>query len=183
LCLYFCVSVWQGADVNALVWTEAYQLMSPLGCCNTLQHTATHCSTLQHTATHCNTLQHTARRCNMQHTATHCNIPQRTAPTHVSFVSFAPPFPCVFVRVMWVPLHLWFCVCVTTPPTIPLSQPRDCLSLSSSFSSSGRCSLLYLRALSNAGFVRKRANGRYGVATVSRIDKVIRLFCRILSLL
>ena len=34
--------------------------------CNTLQHTATHCNTLQHTAIHCNTLRYTAI-----HTASH----------------------------------------------------------------------------------------------------------------
>ena len=50
-------------------------------CRNTLQHTATHCSALQRTATHCNTLQHTAICCNiLQHTATHCNTLQHTAP-------------------------------------------------------------------------------------------------------
>ena len=42
--------------------------------CNAPQHTATHCNTLQRTATHCNALQHTAIRCNiMQRTATYCN--------------------------------------------------------------------------------------------------------------
>ena len=32
--------------------------------CNALQHTATHCNTPQHTATHCHTLQHAATHCN-----------------------------------------------------------------------------------------------------------------------
>jgi len=40
------------------------------GCCNTLQHTATHCNTLQHTASHCNILHHTATN-QLQYTATH----------------------------------------------------------------------------------------------------------------
>ena len=57
--------------------------------CNTLQHTATHCNTLQHTATHCNTLQHTTTHCNtLQHTATHCNTLQHTA-THCNTLQWA----------------------------------------------------------------------------------------------
>jgi len=61
-----------------------------------LQHTVAHCNALQHTATHCNTLQHILRmqsselktqiltathRTTPQHTATHRNTPQHTA-TH-----------------------------------------------------------------------------------------------------
>jgi len=42
---------------------HGFRLYYGIGCCNTLQHTATHCNTLQHAA-HYNTLQHKTTHCN-----------------------------------------------------------------------------------------------------------------------
>ena len=54
--------------------------------CNILQHTAAYCSILQYSATHCTILHHTATHCNiLQHTATYCNILQHTA-THCTIL-------------------------------------------------------------------------------------------------
>jgi len=83
----WCMCVWY--VFHLLSADPAHALRSDTAThCNTLQHTATHCNTLQHTTTICNALQHsahglrsdTATHCNtLQHTATHYNNVQHTA--------------------------------------------------------------------------------------------------------
>jgi len=130
-------------------------------CLDTLQHTAIHCNTLQHIATHCNTLQltfeavpeHEVRVHTLQRTATHCNTLQHTEP------------------------NFWGCARTRGVRRVDTLQhtATHCNALQHTATHSN--THLYARAYTEREFLN------YGVATISRIDKIIRLFCRILSLL
>ena len=133
----------------------------------TLQHTATRCNTTQHTATlwhmssrqrpfaHCNTLQHTATRCNTtQHTATLWHMNSRQRPcAHCHIV-------CDMTH-----SHVW-CTCVTW------------LIFTLKYTAT-RCNTKPWRMAEDWLCLRLR----HSQSSTSRIDKIIGLFCRILSLL
>ena len=119
--------------------------------CNTLKHTTTHCDTPQHTAAQCNTLKHTATHCNtLQHTATH-----RTAPQHNATHSNTPQHTATHRNT---PQHTASVIHVVITGHrhvfVTATVNKQC---SSPFSST--------------------VNKCYGVASVSRIDKIIGLFC------
>jgi len=134
--------------------------------CNTLQHiqifvspyalttvsqsTATHCNTLQHTATHCTTPRHTAPRCNtLQNTATHCNT--------LPFLQAASAY-----------IYQWKqAYAFEKEPHALEKEPYIWQDLAVGASRDGQCS--QKRALEKKS---------YGVATISRLLKIIGLFCR-----
>ena len=127
--------------------------------------TATHCNTLQHTAAHCNTLQHTATHCNtLQHTTSFCLERARE-------------------RV---------CVIAREPVCVLLSRDRMCTcsvlqcgAVCCSVLQCGAvcCSVLQRVAVCCSIYRMCTSRYRYGVATISRLLKIIGLFCRTSSLL
>ena len=126
---------------------------------HTLQHIATHCNTLQHTATHCNTRHHTATYCNsLQHTTAQRNLLQHC---NIHFTT-----------------HCNWQVCDSRAEAHYGATHCNTLQL--------RCNTLQHTANIKYMAIFKghcAAVRCYGVATVSRINKIIGLFCRILSLL
>jgi len=160
--------------------------------CNQLQHTATRDNTLQHTATHCNTLQHTATHCNagvwnahnlfglraqrykwlteahyypLQHAATHRrNTLQHTATQvfgmRTVFLDYAHYSingeTSERIDGKWLSYHGKSTVLCCNA----LAAPQRCV-----------CGCTYTHTHMCAG--------TYGVATISRLLKIIGLFCRI----
>jgi len=113
--------------------------------CNALQHTATHCNTLQHTATHCNTLQHPAAHC--------ITLPRAaryctTRATRCNEGGTGPVQRTLCVAYGHTATH-----CNTLPPTATQQHIATHLQHTT---------------------IRRRLLS-YGVATVSRIDKIIGL--------
>ena len=159
---------------------------------NQLQHTATRDNTLQHTATHCNTLQHTATHCNagvwnahnlfglraqrykwlteahyypLQHAATHRrNTLQHTATQvfgmRTVFLDYAHYSingeTSERIDGKWLSYHGKSTVLCCNA----LAAPQRCV-----------CGCTYTHTHMCAG--------TYGVATISRLLKIIGLFCRI----
>ena len=120
-----------------------------------LQHTTTHCNTLQHTARHCSTLQHTAAHCStLQPTATDFNTLQHTA-THYNTLQHTAThchMGCEYMCCQRFMSSLRFAVSFTKEPYKYRSLVRKSL---------------------------KSQVGAYGVAMISRLLKMIGLFCRI----
>ena len=165
------------------------------GAAGTLQYTATHCSTLQHTAAHCSTLQHTATHCNrlqhivlrrvwvasnwfhalvlqvnyntlqytathsntLQHTATHCNTLQHTA-THCSTLLSTAT------------LHRFYTVVLQVRCNTLQRTATQCNTLQHT---TIHCNTPHVVVLKNQHIVLS-----YGVAKISRLLKIIGLFCK-----
>jgi len=116
-------------------------------------------------ATHCTTLQHTAPRCNtLQNTTIHCNTLQHTSGDKWWVVLQCVAVCCIVFhqwrqggttdQALWVATH-----CNTLQHTTP------------------RCNTLHHTAV-HCNSLRYTAT-HYGVATISRLLKIIGLFCRI----
>ena len=155
--------------------------------CNTLQHTATHCNTLQHTETHCKTLRHTATHCNtlhqtapdctrldhtatlqhtatqsntLHHTATHCTTLQHTA-THCNTLQHTATHP--------------FDTSSRKRRRTPTYDTNLCVVSSQVVVKWHDAIATRLRRGKGHQLTSQRC---YGVASVSRIDKIIGLFCK-----
>ena len=170
--------------------------------CNTLQHTATHCNTLQHTATQCNTkhkrVPFTQTLCvqilflrlslTLQHTATYCNTMQhqtQKSPLHADTLrsnSLSPSlylYLCLsslsssfFLYFVFSRSHSLSLPCAHThslPPTHPLHHS---LTFSLPHVLLRSLSLCLPVPLSHAYSLSDINVYQYGVATVSRIDKI-----------
>jgi len=138
--------------------------------CYTLQHTAIHCTTQEHTII----VQHThMHECVMLHTGTQSN-PLYYTVTHNYFAThtYVP-------RVVYCcGLHLTTCNCVC--------QGHECVVPRTETQRNTQNPLQHTRRVMHC-FHPTQTTCHYtcqcGVATVSRIDKIIGLFCRMLSLL
>jgi len=156
--------------------------------CTTLQHTATHCSTLQHITPHGNTQHHTAPRCNkLQDTATHCNT------LRCSICDQKLKRGLYLLRrhqfslntLQHTATHCNILQHTTMQHTWPKAQKRPIFAQKTPISTQHHdyewmswCWHQFpLNTTTGHSLIR------YGVATVSRIDKIIGLFCRISSLL
>ena len=141
-------------------------------CGNTRQHAATRCNTLQHAATRCNMLHHAATRCNiLQHAATHglcgrlgvTSYPQKVAAGDVNLPS--------------------------TPATLCSTLQHIAAHCSTQQHTAAHCSTLQHTHCSTLQHTATHCNTlrypplAYGMATVSRINKIIGLFRSILPLL
>ena len=166
------------------LFENVYLLQTARAHCNALHHTATHCNTLQRAASQCNTLQHTApyaaAYCSthcmswmrggclqyvhilqtywisaLQHNVTHCNTLQHNA-------DFLHQMQCVFKMSTYCrrtesahcnALHRTATHCNTLPHTATHCNTLQIYCM--------RCSL-----------------STYGVLTISRLLKIIGLFCK-----
>jgi len=114
--------------------------------------TAPYCNALQRTATHCNALYRTAPHCNAPHcTATHCNILQHTA-THCNTLQRTATH------------------CITLQHTEHIVRIGSSLCETIRYPES-------LRVLIDRETVAVHRLSRYGVATISRLLKIVGLFC------
>ena len=163
--------------------------------CNMLQHAVTHCKTLQHTATHCSTLQYTAAHCNTLHK--HCNTPQHTATYWWPHQwSWKESYRAIYhwwgqqFFLMCDMTHWWMTwliymfrhdlyTCGMMNLIMHLHVPwRD------EFTPSHiTCQCAMAKECYSMRHVRWQWIMSYGVATISRLLKIIGLFCRISSLL
>ena len=139
--------------------------------CSTIQRNATHYSTMQHTATHCKTLQHTAT--DMRHTATQFTMSDLTVA--LSSQDNAAVLPAIHCNT----LQHTATHCNTLQHTatyINLSTQHSSAACNTLQHTDPNCSTLQNTTVLSTIYC-------YGVATVSKIDKMIGLFCRILALL
>ena len=152
--------------------------------CNTLQHTATHCNTLQHTgacqhdtavlpATHCNILTQTAARCNtqqccQQHTARYRHTLSRTATNYNTLQHTG--------------------ACQDNTAVLPAAsahcqrRPRSVVARTGMLQHVAACCSVLQRVSKSSSVLECTIKGS-GVATISRLLKIIGLFCRMSSLL
>ena len=177
VCVCECIKQSLTIDRDSKLWPSHSR-------CNSRQHTATYCKIRQHTATHCNTLQHTASHCNtwlietrqsrpnshyniLQLTVTHCNTLQRTATN-------------VYTHTASLNMYQYYWPPVTYRKASPVNT---CISILLAVTI---CTSVLLAAKYQYSYIYISiilALIDYGVATVSRIDKIIGLFGRISPLL
>jgi len=163
------------------------------------QHTATHRNTLQHATTHCYTLQcHTwihrvtyecATHCNtLQHTATRCNTPQHTGNIHTSMVR-------VCVRHQWAMSHIDDS-CHICKSNVKFEHVTSCtVPHETRYKKMWRETSKKSRRENRKNVMRKQQKiffccflftlqrcminrAQYGVATISRLLKIVGLFCK-----
>ena len=185
-------TIWNPHMLCALIHIYAY---ANTAWCIGLR-SAIHCNTLQHTATHCNTLQHTATQCNTwvygaTESRTLCSCPWLMLSSICSCVcamsacdSWLPLRWCVWVGA-WV--YACECVCVRVggsecvivcvcPPWLTLRATSIYLILC--VCESERVCVRERECVYDPWLRVRRTTMAYGVALVSRIDKIIGLFCK-----
>ena len=175
--------------------------------CNTLQQNATHCNTLQHTATHCNTLQHTASPSTQCIRTRVTGLHTGTLRAHYTF---SPPCVaiCLFIHrhlrehLLFSLLCVAMCLCISCAVHCNAAQhtatrtrypgtPRgyvtfslSCVAMCLCISCTAHCNAMQHTATRTRSLfhVLPCACVSNGVATISRLLKIIGLFCRISSL-
>ena len=149
------------------------------------QHTATHCSTLQHTATHCNTLQHAVTHCNAQQLTTGWRRCIGCPKSQVIFRKKATNHRALLQKKTSKGI-IWVCTIKASsissnrntlqhPATHYITPQHTTTTAHSSETlqhSVTRCNK------HSATLALQHATTHYGVALVSRIDKIIGLFCK-----
>jgi len=155
-------------------------LQYPAAHCNILQHTAIHCDTLHYTAIHCNTLHHTATHCNtLRHTAIHCNVLQHTA-IHCDTLQYTATH-CKYTATHCSALQYTAAHCETLRHT---ATHCDTLRHTAIHCDTLQRTATHCNALQHTATHCNTLLLRWvWVATISRLLKILGLFCRIESLL
>jgi len=142
-----------------------------------MRHTHTHIHTyLQHTTTHCNTLQRTVTH-TLQHITTHCNTLQRTTTHALQHTATQQVGRINSVSLTHTHIH----TCNTLQHTATRCNTR----LTHTRLTHTKASLPHTHTLSlshthtpDERIMPRMSTSRYGVVTISRLIKIIGLFCK-----